>query len=137
MFSRICYYLGILSCIGLIAACFMPWVHVNVINETITGFHAPVFPTKTTYGRAGIPLTFFASIILLLMLIPKLWAKRINLFVAALLLAYTIRVFILFTGQTFQGEIDVKAGIYVVLLSSIIIMIAAIFPYIKVNKSIN
>ncbi len=106
----------------------MPWVHINVINETITGFHVPVFQSKTTYGKAGIPITIFTSIILLLMLVPRIWAKRVNLFIAALLLAYCVRVFILFTGYTFEGEITVKPGAYLVLVFSLLIMLSAIFP---------
>ena len=132
MFSKICHYLGIISCIGIIAACFLPWTHYNAVNETFTGFHVTVFPSGKTYGRAGIGITGFAIVILILMLIPKVLYKRINVFIAAFLFAYCIRTYILFTGETFQGEVDVKPGIYLVLIFSVIILIASIFP--KLNE---
>ena len=123
---------GIAACISIIAACFLPWVHYNNIHETFTGFHVIKFATGNYYGKAGIPITVFASVILLLMLIPKTFAKRANLFVSALLFAYCIRTYIIFTSALFEGEVEKFAGIYLIVGLSIVILVASLFPKQKI-----
>jgi hypothetical protein len=131
MLPKYFHYTGILACIALIAACFMPWTHYNNINETFTGFHVTRFPTGNYYGRAGLIITVITIIILLLMLTPALWAKRVNLFLCALLLAYTVRTYIIFTSALFEGEVEKQAGIYLIVILSVILMASAVFPHLK------
>src|SRR5256885_1014077 len=109
MFSKIMYWIGIIAGFAIIACCFIPWVHYNSINETFTGFYVKKFAAGDYYGKAGIVITIMAVIILLFMLLPKLWAKRINLFITALLFAYCVRTYILFTGALFEGEVEKQA----------------------------
>jgi hypothetical protein len=122
------HYTALISCIAIIAVCFMPWTHYNSINETFTGFHVKPFVTGNYYGRAGLVVTFFAVIIFLLSISKKLIAKRINLFVCALLVAYTIRTYIIFTSALFKGEVTKYAGIYLVVILSFILLICSAFP---------
>jgi hypothetical protein len=133
MFSKICHYTGILLCILIILACFLPWVHYNSINETFTGFYVKKFTTDNYYGRAGMIITYFTSVILLLFFIPKIWAKRINLFLSALLFAYCIRTYIIFTGSLFEGEVENRIGIYLILIFSFLIMVCSVFPKVEIN----
>ena len=109
----------------------MPWVHYNNINETFTGFHVTKFSTGNYYGRAGIIICVFTAIILLFTLISKVWAKRVNLFLSAVLFAYCIRTYIIFTSALFEGEVEKKTGIYLVVVLSFIILIASVFPKIE------
>lgn len=125
---------GLAGCIAIIAACFMPWAHYNNINETFTGFHVIKFTTGNYYGKAGIPISIFASAIFILMLVPKTLAKRINLFLSALLLAYCIRTYIIFTSALFEGEVDKLPGIYTVVILSIIIFISSLFPKLEMKS---
>ena len=69
-----------------------------------------------------------AVIILIFMLLPKLWAKRFNLFFSALLFAYCLRTYIIFTSSLFDGEIENYAGIYLIVVLSFIILVATLFP---------
>ncbi|CAN5769827.1 hypothetical protein BH11BAC4_BH11BAC4_06240 [soil metagenome] len=128
MFTKTIYPVGLIACLAIVGACFLPWVHYNNINETFTGFHVTKFATGNYYGRAGIIITTFAGIILLLMLLPKIWAKRVNLFLAALLFAYCIRTYIIFTSALFEGEVEKKIGIYLIILFSAVMLVAAAFP---------
>ena len=109
----------------------MPWVHYNNINETFTGFHVTKFSTGNYYGRAGLVICFFTVLILLFILAPKVWAKRTNLFLSAILFAYCIRTYIIFTSALFEGEVEKKAGIYLIIVLSFIILIASVFPKIE------
>ena len=133
--ARFMQIAGIIASIMLVAACFMPWVHYNNINETFTGFHVTKFSTGNYYGRAGITVTFFAAVIFVLMLIPNLWAKRVNLFLSAILFAYCIRTYIIFTSALFEGEVEKKAGIYLIVILSFIMLVASVFPRMGSGKA--
>ena len=128
------HWIGIAACISLIATCFMPWAHYNNINETFTGFHVIKFTTGNYYGKAGIPITVFTSVILLLMLLPKTLAKRANVFLSAFLFAYCIRTYIIFTSALFEGEVVKLAGIYLIVFLSLVILISTLFPKIENSK---
>ncbi len=134
MFSKFSHIIGLTACAAIIGACFLPWCHYNNINETFTGFHVTRFSTGNYYGKAGKIITIFSLIIFLLMLIKKVWAKRINLFLAASLFAYTIRTYIIFTSALFEGEVDKKIGIYLIVLLSAIILITAAFPKLDLKS---
>jgi len=53
------------------------------------------------------------------------------------LLAYSVRTYIIFTSALFEGEIEKKSGIYLMLFSSIVIMIATMFPSHSSSKEEN
>jgi hypothetical protein len=132
MFVKYLYWIGIAACITLIVSCFLPWVYFPVINETFTGFHVTKFPNGNYYGRAGYPITIMTSVIMIFMVVQKVWAKRTNLFLCALLFAYIFRTYNLFTGSLIKGEVINKIGIYLILISSVIMLIAALFPDMKI-----
>lgn len=103
---------------------------------TFTGFNVTPFATGNYYGRAGYPISVLAGFILIMFIIPKLWAKRVSIFTAALLLAYCIRTFIIFTSGLVKGDVVKQPGIYLLLLFSGIIMICSVFPYLPEQKEI-
>lgn len=131
---KIIHFAGITACLGLIAACFIPWVHYNNINETFTGFHVIKFSTGNYYGKAGFIICFLTGFILLCTFLKEVWAKRVNLFMASILFAYCIRTYIIFTSALFEGEVEKRAGIYLVVFFSLIILVASIFPKIELGK---
>ena len=135
MLNKILHYTGIVACLALIAACFLPWVHYNNINETFTGFHVTKFSTGNYYGKAGITISAITLLIFTCMLIPKMGAKRLNLFLGALLLAYCIRTYIIFTSALFEGEVVKYIGIYLVLFLPFLIMVTAVFPNVNKNRN--
>ena len=123
--------LAILSCIALIITCFMPWVHYNSINETFTGFNVKPFGTKVNYGKAGKIIVILTSISLICTVLPVLFLKRVNMFATALLFAYSIRTYILFTGSIFDGQVEKFAGIYLIILFSLVIVVCSVFPNLE------
>ena len=129
MRNKIFHIIGLLACIGIAISCFLPWAHYNSINETFTGVNVKPFTTGNYYGRAGIVILVISGLIFLLMLLPRLWAKRVNLFLAAILIAYCIRTYIIFTSALFEGEVQKLPGIYLIILFAFIIMLSAVFPY--------
>ncbi len=122
------YYALLISCILIIITCFVPWVHYNSINKTFSGFNVTRFVTGVYYGKAGIFITVFAAVIFLLALLKNKTAQKISLFISALLFAYTIRTYILFTGSLFDGEVTKLAGIYLIVVFSFVMLLCSMFP---------
>jgi len=117
-------WIGVLTTLILVTCCFFPWTWHPDLNKYFTGF----FSESHVYGRPGNVFIFFAVFAIAFFLIPRLWAKRWNFVVAALILAYAIKTFILYSG-CYNGICPVKEkGIWIMLLSSVIIMVMAVIP---------
>ena len=135
MITKYLHWLGIIACITLIISCFLPWVYYadpHIINEserTFTGFYS----FNNEYGKPGKFLVFFGAITLTFMLLPKVWAKRANLFICALTLAYAIKTFILF-GSCYNNYCPQKLfSLYLMVGCTVIMLIASGFPDLKLT----
>ena len=131
MFPKILQRIGLIACIVLVVACFMPWAYYADINETFTGFYS----YQNQYGKPGKFLTLVGVVAFVFMYIPKVWAKRINLFVGALALGYAIKSYILFTSCYNAYCPEKQPGIFIMIVSCILILFAAIFPDMKIEKA--
>ena len=124
------------ACVALIISCFLPWAYFadsNIANETdriFTGF----FSYKDQYGQPGIFLIVFAVVILMLMILPRIWAKRTNLFLSAFTVAYAIRTYILFTSCYNAYCPEKRAGIFIMLFSTIVMLVACVFPDMNIAE---
>jgi hypothetical protein len=122
-------WIGIAAALLLIGACFLPWAYFPDLQKDFTGF----FSEKNTYGRPGKVFVFLSSIAIIFFLIPKIWAKRANIFVGALTIAFGIKCFLLFTA-CYKGICpEKKLGIFLVLIASAIMTLAAILPDVKLK----
>lgn len=118
-------WMGLAAAALLIVACFRPWVVIRSLTITVSGVEA----SGTNFGKPGylhfILLLFFIPFSLL----PKIWAKRFNLLVVALNLAWAFRNFVLIS-QCRAGECPEKqAGLYLMMLASVLMLVAALFPH--------
>lgn len=130
MFIKILHWIGIAAGILLIVSCFMPWAYYADINEHFTGFYS----FKNEYGKPGKFLAALGLLSVILLLLPKLWAKRVNLFLTALGVGYAIKTYILFTSCYNTYCPKKETGIYLVVFLSIVLLIAAVFPKIGLNR---
>jgi hypothetical protein len=66
--------------------------------------------------------------------IPRVWAKRTNMIVAAITVAFAIRSYILYAGC--YGGIcpEKRAGIFLLLLASVVVVVAALIPDLPVKQ---
>ena len=71
---------------------------------------------------------------MLLFLLPKIWAKRTNLFIAALGLAWSIRNFLLVTSCLMGECPEKKAGIFLLLLCAALVLLMTLFPKIELKR---
>ena len=125
---RIIKWLGIVSALLLVFSAFIPWVYIESRNITVTGLHA----AGTNFGSPAYFHFAMVACFLTFTLIPRIWAKRWNLLVVALNLGWAIRNFLIIPACE-GGECPVKkTGLYLSLITSVIILIAALFPDMKV-----
>jgi hypothetical protein len=123
-------WIGIAAALLLVAASFMPWAYFPDLRKEFTGF----FSEQNRYGRPGKFLTLLSMVMIVLFAIPKVWAKRTNLVVAAITVAFAIRSYILFTG-CYRGICPEKrVGIFVVLTSAAITLVASLLPDLPVKQ---
>jgi hypothetical protein len=129
MATKILHWLGLAAAITLIIACFLPWTFHADVKENFTGFHS----FKNTYGSPSKFLLLVGVAGFVFILLPKVWAKRVNLFLAALGMGYAIKTFVLYTGCYYAYCPQKLMGLYIMLISSVVLMLAAIFPNLKVE----
>ncbi len=108
----------------------MPWTFHADLGKDFTGF----FSEQNKYGKPGKFLIIIAAAIGVFMVLPKLWAKRTNLFLGALLIAYAIKSYILYTSCYMAYCPEKKAGVFLMLFSSLMIFIATVFPNMQLRK---
>jgi hypothetical protein len=130
MTLKFLHWLGIIACFSLVISCFLPWAYYadsHILNEadrTFTGFYS----YQNNYGKPGKMLVLTASISLILILLPKIWAKRTNLFVCALGVGYAIKSYILFVSCYNAYCPEKRIGIYLMLVATILMLICSAFP---------
>jgi hypothetical protein len=125
--------IGIVAAIALIIVCFFsPWIYVPSINLTLDGMHGKI-SDELTFGKQAIPHSFYCIVMIICFAIPKVWAKRINIFASLFNLAWAIKNCIIFV-MCRQGECpQIKFGMYAVVGLSIILLIAAFTPKMQIK----
>ena len=123
-------WIGIVAALLLIGACYLPWAYFPDLHKAFTGF----FSENNAYGRPGKIFIFFSGIAIILFLIPRIWAKRTNIFIGAIILAFAIKSYILYTA-CYRGICPEKrAGIFLVLLGAVLIVAAAVSPNVQLKE---
>jgi hypothetical protein len=122
-------WIGMAAALLLIAACFMPWAWFPDLGKNFTGF----FSEKNIYGRPGKVLIFFSVAEILLFAIPRVWAKRANILVSALTIAFAIKSYILYTSCYGGLCPDKRVGIFLVLGSAVVALVAALLPDLPIR----
>lgn len=128
-------YIGVAACVLLIISCTMHWAYYPDLDKYFTGFNSE----KNIYGKPGKVMVFFAVVSIVLYLIQKVWAKRMNWLITALAFSFGIKTFITFTS-CYRGTCPVKQeGIFLMVGSTLIMIVAALTPKLelKVDKNDN
>ena len=114
----------------LIVSCFIPWVIIESKNIIVSGVDA----TDTNFGKPGYIHFVLSFFFIIFHLIPKIWAKRWNLLIVALNLAWAVRNYFIISACR-DGECPEKQiGFYLVLISSVLLMLSAMFPDVKLTE---
>jgi len=126
-------WIGWCACALLIVSCFIPWAYYADLNKSFTGF----FSEQNMYGKPAVFFIFFAIVSFVLIYLEKVWAKRTHIFLAALNIGYLIKTYILFTSCYNAYCPEKKFGLYLLILSSVALMVVSVFPDMKVDDGNN
>lgn len=122
-------WIGLFAVILLVISCFFPWVIITSKNIVVSG----VDSTGTNFGKPGYAHFVLGFFFIVFHFIPKLWAKRINLLIVALNIAWAVRNYLIIsmcrTGECPEKQI----GLWIVLAASVLMLLAALFPDIKMK----
>ncbi len=126
--SRYMKWVGLAAALLLIASCFMPWVYVPWMKFTATGVYAGEKFRSPAYFH------FFLSFFFLVFTFTRrIWAKQWNLLAGALNLGWAIRNYIIISACPDDCPVK-KFGIFLMLIASVLMMLAALFPDIKLQE---
>src|SRR5262245_5922990 len=101
-------WIALLAPIASIIACCFPWVFIQGKSITVTGIDS----TGTRFGKPGYFHFFLAVIYLLFTFIPRVWAKRWNLLIVALNIAWAARNYLIISACSGGECPEKKAGLY-------------------------
>ena len=124
-------WLGLFAAALLIISSWLPWAYIESRSITITGFNS----TGTNFGAPAYFHLMMVAIFIPLTLIPKLWAKRLNLFVVAINTSWMLRNILVLSICRGGDCPERKMGIYLMVFSSIVMLISALFPDMKSVKT--
>ena len=107
----------------VIVSTFLPWLTIESKHLVFTGLQT----NGSSFGEPGKLNIFFAVIIGILFLVRRKMAARVNLFLAAFLMAWAFRNLLLF-GRCEMGECpDREIGLYLSLVGAIGTFVAVLF----------
>lgn len=113
-----------MAVIALVSACFFPWVLIESKNIIVTGVNSE----GTNFGKPGYFHFVMAGIYLLLHFTSRVWAKRLNILIAVLNVAWAVRNYFLISA-CHGGECpEKKIALFVVVGASLLMMISSLFP---------
>ena len=123
-------WIGLFAVVLLIVSCFIPWVTIPSKNIVVSGVES----TGTNFGKPGYTHFVLSFFFIIFHFIPRLWAKRSNLLVVALNIAWAVRNYFLITACQMGDCPEKKSGIYLILFASLLMMAAALFPDMKLPE---
>jgi hypothetical protein len=117
-------WIGVGGAVLLFLSSLLPWVTIPSKSLVVTGLQS----VGTNYGKPALMNLFLGGIALILFIIPRLGAKRANLFFCAANLGWAFRNFIV-VSTCYAGECPEKqAGLYLLQLAAIAMLLAAVLP---------
>jgi len=123
-------WVGLVAVILLVVSCFLPWVSIISKNIVVSGIDS----TGTNFGKPGYTHFVLSVFFIIFHFIPKLWAKRTNLLVVALNIAWAIRNYFIIS-MCREGECPEKQiGLWLVMFASVLMLIAALFPDVQLKE---
>lgn len=123
--------IGVLLCIFLFFCTTQPLVIIESHQIVITGWQ-----TKgTDFGKPGIFFSLVGGLAMLFFILPFIWAKRFNLALAALLIAWSVRNFIVLSNCQMGDCPQRQWALYTCVIVSIGIFIMTFLPKIDIPKN--
>ena len=123
-------WIGLMAVILLVVSCFFPWVIITSKNIVVSG----VDSAGTNFGKPGYAHFVLGFFFTIFHFIPRVWAKRWNILIVALNIAWAVRNYFIIS-MCREGECPEKqTGLWLVLIASTLMLFAALFPDIKLKE---
>ena len=121
---------GLIASLALIGICFLPWVTISSNNLVVTGMNA----TGTNFGTPGKVNIIFSIIMLVFFALPKVWAKRTNVFIGALNFSWSVKNYLVLS-TCLMGECPVKMpALFALVALAGVSLVMTFFPKIEVKQ---
>jgi hypothetical protein len=114
---------GTVAAIALIIACCLSWVTIPSKNIVVSGIDA----TGTNFGKPGYFHFVAVFFFLLFTFIPRIWAKRTNLLVTAINMAWALRNYFIITMCRGGDCPEKHSAMYWVILASLLMLVSSLF----------
>ncbi|TAE14939.1 MAG: hypothetical protein EAZ47_05950 [Bacteroidetes bacterium] len=126
--------IGVAAILFLWASCFMPWITVPVKENlvTLSGVNGRVHE-DLTLGKPIIFYMVFGLLSAALFCTPKIWAKRTNIFIAAILLSLTIFYHLSFTFCRQAVCPNLLLGVWLQIPLGLLILTMSLLPKLRVS----
>jgi len=122
--------IGILLSLLLIYSTTQPLVIIDSKHWVITGWETGA----SSFGQPGKFLVYFAILNILCFALPYIFAKRTNIVIAALILAWSIRNYLILS-TCYMGECPQKQwALYACIVLSAGVLITTVLPKINIDK---
>lgn len=123
-------WIGLAAAALLVISCFAPWIFIESKNLVITGTDT----SGTQYGKPAYFHFLLAGLFVACSFIQRVWAKRLNLLVTALNLAWAIRNYFVISSCMMGDCPEKKSGLYGILAAAILMLITALLPDMKLEN---
>jgi hypothetical protein len=126
-------FIGIAAAIALVIVCTLPWVYIPSLHIYLSGLNGKSSP-ELTFGNQIQSHGFFATAMIICFYVPRIWAKRLNVFLGAINLAWAFKNFLIFS-MCRGGECPEKqVGLYLLLVFASILFVMSLLPKLDVKK---
>ena len=126
-------WIGLLGCVVVVIVCYTPWVYVQSAQLEIAGMYSS---GKNNFGRPGLMNIFCTVGAAVFFIIPRIWAKRTNIFFCGFNIAWAIRNFILLS-RCYGGDCPTKkTGLYLLVLASAIMLAMSFLPDVEIKDDV-
>ena len=122
-------WLTALTALLFLGSHFFPWLLIESKQIMISGLDA----TGTRFGKPGLLSLSFITLFFLLNFIPRNWAHRACIILAALNVGWTVRNFTLLS-MCYGGECPVRqAAFYVYLITGLLLILLVLLQPVKLK----
>lgn len=126
-------YIGIFAGIALVIVCTMPWVYIPSLQVFLTGINGKA-SAELNFGSQIKSHGFLSTIMIICFFVSKIWAKRVNVFLGAVNLAWAFKNFLIFS-MCRGGECPEKqVALYLLVFFAAVMFVMSLLPKLEVRK---
>ena len=122
--------IGVIAVLALAILCWMPWSYIASKQLVVTGMDA----TGTNFGKPGLFNLILGGVMLVCFLVPKIGAKRTNVFIGALNLAWSVRNYLLLSSCMMGECPEKRPALYAVVGLSVVLQLMALLPKVEMKR---